>query len=186
MDGATVSHPGDIALGTRSARAQVGETIMARAVAPRSTVLLVDDNLLTGALLQAALEREGYAVELACDREHGLERVQAGGIDLVVLDQPSSETDDLEWTCRLGARNRGLYLPVIMLGERVRAAHPVASLAAGVAHYLTKPFNLSELLEQVRVWTQARERLRTFYARLLRAAEEPADLDRAARASWTA
>src|SRR5262249_3468633 len=154
------------------ARAPAGVRIMARAVVSRPTVLVVDHNLMTGALLQAALEREGYAVELARDPERGLERIPAGGIDLVLLDQPSSDPGGLNWVRRLGARKRGLSVPVIMLGERMRAAHPVASLAAGVAYYPTKPFDLPELLAQVRIWTQARERLRTFYARLLRAAAE--------------
>jgi len=159
---------------------------MARASVPHSTVLVVDHNLMTGALLQAALEREGYAVELARDREQGFERIEAGGIDLVLLDQQSPDSGGAEWCRRLRARSRELYLPIIMLSETVRAAQPVASLAAGVAYYLTKPFDLPELLHQVRVWTQARARLRAFYARLLRAAEEPVESDRAARGSLTA
>jgi DNA-binding response OmpR family regulator len=186
MHSTTALHPVEIAPGSRPARARAGELKMARASVPRSTVLVVDHNLMTGALLRTALEREGYAVELARDPEHVLERIEAGGIDLVLLDQRAPDSGGFEWRRRLRARSRELYLPVIMLTERVRAAHPVASLAAGVAYYLTKPFDLPELLHQVRVWTQARERLRTFYARLLRAAEGPTESDCATSGSWTA
>jgi len=186
MHCAVAPHPVDIALASRPARGRAGETSMTHAVVPRPTVLVVDHHLMTGALFQAALEREGYAVELARGREQAFARIQAGGIDLVLLEQPSSDADGLNWVRRLGARKRGRYLPVIMFGERVRAAHPVARPAGGVAYYQPKPFDLPELLEQVRAWTQARKRLRTFYARLLGAAEQSSRWDYAARGSRTA
>ena len=135
------------------------------------TVLVVARGGRYGAFLREALEREGYAVELAHDREHGLRRVLAGGIDLVVLRQRASDAGSARWCRRLAALHRGGYLPVIVLAERERGAPLAVGLADGVAAHLTRPLDVPELLRQVRIWTEARERLRAFYARLLRAVE---------------
>jgi DNA-binding response OmpR family regulator len=139
----------------------------------RPTVLVVDRSRKLGPFLRQALEREGYAVELAHDRERGFERALAGGIDLVVLRAPEADAGVAHWCRRLAACNRGRYLPVLLLAERVRGAPPVAGLAAGVAAYLTRPLDVPELLRQARVWTESRARLRAFYARLLRGVEAP-------------
>jgi DNA-binding response OmpR family regulator len=145
--------------------------MIADAIHPHSTVLLVDRDRESGAFLREALEREGYAVELAHDGEDGFERVLAGGIDLVVLHPRASDASSIEWCRQLAALHRRGYLPVILLAERVRGVHPAVGPAAGVAAHLTRPVDVPELLGQVRVWTDARKRLRTFYARLLRAVE---------------
>jgi DNA-binding response OmpR family regulator len=140
---------------------------------PDATVLVVDCDRESGAFLRGALERAGYAVELAHDREAGFKRALAGGIDLVVLHQQASDAGSFAWCRRLARRHRALYLPVILLTEQVRGEYPATGLAAGVSSCLTKPPNAEELLGQVRTWTDARERLRRFYARLLHAVEAP-------------
>ncbi len=134
-------------------------------------MLVVDHDGKSGALLREALERAGYPVALAHDREQGFVRVLAGGIDLVVLHQRAVDAAAFAWCRRLAARTPGRYLPVIVLAERACAPTPAAGRATGVAACLAWPVDVPELLRQVRVWTEAREQLRTFYARLLRAAE---------------
>jgi DNA-binding response OmpR family regulator len=135
------------------------------------TVLVAGPGGKSGLFLREALERAGYGVAVAHDREQAFARALAGGIDLVVLHQRAADAGAFEWCRRLAARNRGRYVPVIVLAELACGAPPAAGWAAGVAAYLTRPVDVPQLLRQVHVWTKARERLRTFYARLLRAAE---------------
>jgi DNA-binding response OmpR family regulator len=149
--------------------------MIAQTAHDQPTVLVVARGHQYGTFLREVLERDGYAVEVAPDGERGFQRALAGGVDLVVLHQRGADAGGAQWCRRLAALSRGRYLPVILLAERVRGAPPGAGLAAGVAAHLTRPLDLPELLRQARVWTEARARLRAFYARLLRAAELSAE-----------
>ncbi|HEY7062067.1 MAG TPA: hypothetical protein VII06_11350 [Chloroflexota bacterium] len=139
-----------------------------------TTVLVVARGRKLGAFLREALERAGYAVELTHSREEGFGRALAGGIDLVVLHERAADAGSARWCRRLAALTRPRYLPVILLAERARGAPSAAGRAAGVAAHLRRPLDVPELLRQVAVWSQARQRLRLFYTRLLRAAEDAA------------
>jgi two-component system response regulator ArlR len=145
--------------------------MIAHAVNHDRTVLLVDRGRQSGTVLRDALKHKGYTVELAQDLERGFERALAGGIDLVVLHQRAFDEGSANWCRRLVALNRGPYVPVIMIAERVPREQPLAGLTAGVAAHLSSPLDAHELLYHVRIWTEARERLRAFYERLLRAVE---------------
>jgi len=110
-------------------------------------ILLVEDEpglLLT---LTDRLAAEGYAVETARDGEEGLLLAAGGGFDLVILDVMLPRKSGLD-VCR-DLRQRGTPTPVLMLTARGQVADKVVGLKIGADDYLTKPFDMMELLARV-------------------------------------
>jgi DNA-binding response OmpR family regulator len=113
-----------------------------------TTVLLAEDDAAIAEPLSRALQREGYAVEVATDGAAALERVRRGQVDLLVLDLGLPGMDGLE-VCRR-VRLDDPDLPVLMLTARTDEVDFVVGLDAGADDYVGKPFRLAELLARVR------------------------------------
>jgi two-component system response regulator MprA len=113
-------------------------------------VLVVDDEQPLRDALERALKVERYEVETAESGALALERMKTGGheIDAVVLDVLMPGIDGLEVCRRL--RASGDKTPVLMLTARVEVEDRVAGLDAGADDYVTKPFDLEELLARLR------------------------------------
>ncbi len=113
-----------------------------------SHLLLVEDDDQIAAPLIRTLEREEYEVERVADGLTGVERVAAGGIDLVLLDLGLPDIDGLEVCRRLRAAHfeGGIMILTARGGELDR----VVGLDVGADDYLGKPFSLAELLARVR------------------------------------
>src|SRR5262249_28111174 len=125
---------------------------------PPATILIVEDDPLIAEVLTSLLEASGHRVEAAEDGASGLDRILAGGIDLVLLDLMLPEIDGLELCRRVRARESADYVPIIMLTALASDAQRHAGFAAGADDYLTKPCTLDELLDRVRVWLRSRQR----------------------------
>jgi two-component system response regulator MprA len=110
-------------------------------------VLIADDEAAVRDALARVLVHEGYEVESAARGDEALERALAG-VDLVLLDVLMPEPDGLE-VCGL-LRGRGVETPILMLTARGETSDRVAGLDAGADDYLTKPFELDELLARIR------------------------------------
>jgi DNA-binding response OmpR family regulator len=123
-----------------------------------TTILIVEDDPLIAEVLTSLLEAAGHRVEAAGDGASGLDRILAGGIDLVLLDLMLPEIDGLELCRRVRARESADYVPIIMLTALASDAQRHAGFAAGADDYLTKPCTLEELLDRVRVWLRSRQR----------------------------
>jgi DNA-binding response OmpR family regulator len=119
-------------------------------MASRPVILVVDDDPNTRAFLDQVLWQAGYDVEAVADGESALERIQAGGIDLVLLDRVLPGMDGVE-VCRQ-ARALGYDLPIVMLTAMVGQASRRASFTQGAHDYLDKPIDLDELLRCVDLW----------------------------------
>jgi DNA-binding response OmpR family regulator len=126
----------------------------------RAVVLVVEDDRLTRELLQEQLERAGYRGEVAADGITGLARIDAGGIDLVLLDLDLPDLDGLEVCRQVRAHKREVYLPIIMVTGRASEAERNAGFAAGVDDYVTKPLSRADLLDRVQFWVGALQRFR--------------------------
>ncbi|MDN5859829.1 MAG: response regulator transcription factor [Pseudonocardia sp.] len=113
-----------------------------------TTVLLAEDDAAIAEPLSRALQREGYAVDVAADGIAALERVREGAVDLLVLDLGLPGMDGLE-VCRR-VRLHLPDLPVLMLTARTDEVDFVVGLDAGADDYVGKPFRLAELLARVR------------------------------------
>jgi two-component system response regulator QseB len=112
-------------------------------------ILLVEDDELLGAGVQDTLGRAGYAVEWVRDGAHALSALEHGAFDAVILDLGLPGMDGLEVLRR--ARGGGNVTPVLILSARDAAGQRVQGLDAGADDYLTKPFDVEELLARVRV-----------------------------------
>jgi two-component system, OmpR family, response regulator len=110
-------------------------------------ILIADDEEHIRDVVQYALEREGYQVETAADGRVALERIEQGGIDLIVLDVLMPELDGLS-LCRM-VRQQG-EVPIIFLSSRGEEADRIVGLELGGDDYVTKPFSPRELSTRVK------------------------------------
>lgn len=112
------------------------------------TILIVEDDRSIRQGLERSLLKEGYEVRTAISAEEGLDRIEAGDVDLVVLDWMLPGKSGLEF-CR-GLRQSGFKKPVIMLTALADESDMVLGLDQGADDYITKPFSLGELLARIR------------------------------------
>jgi two-component system alkaline phosphatase synthesis response regulator PhoP len=110
-------------------------------------VLLVEDEPGLVLTLRDRLTREGYAVESSVDGEGGLERATREVFDLVLLDVMLPRVNGFDVLREL--RTRGVNTPVIMLTAKGQVVDKVAGLKLGADDYVTKPFEMVELLARM-------------------------------------
>ena len=110
------------------------------------SVLIVEDDRNIAELLQMYLEKEGYAVTIAADGGQGLAKFRAIKPDLVLLDVMMPVMDG--WAvCR--AIRAESQTPVIMLTAKGETDDKVAGLKNGADDYVTKPFEMKEVLARI-------------------------------------
>jgi two-component system, OmpR family, response regulator len=114
-----------------------------------AVVLVVEDHEPTRELLSEVLGAEGYAVETVRDGGHGLARLEAGGIDAILLDRRLPDMDGRSLCRQLRARGALTTVPIILMSAEADEAERTAAFADGASDYLTKPFELDELLAVV-------------------------------------
>ncbi|HLH27254.1 MAG TPA: response regulator [Chloroflexota bacterium] len=134
------------------------------------TVLVVEDDPTIREVVQALLESLGHTVAAVADGQAALDRIHAGGVDLVLLDLMLPDVNGLELCRRLRAYENGSYLPIIMLTALNGEADRHAGFAAGADDYIGKPFDANELLDRAEVWLRTRQRLKQQQAVLRRQA----------------
>jgi len=110
-------------------------------------ILLVEDEPGLVMTLTDRLMNEGYAVESREDGESGLEEALSGAYDLVLLDVMLPRKGGFD-VCRK-IRQAGLTVPILMLTARSQVVDKVVGLQLGADDYLTKPFDMMELLARV-------------------------------------
>ena len=115
-------------------------------------VLVVEDEPKMASLLQRALVREGYAVDLATAGDEALWAIDETDYDAVVLDAMIPPPDGFEVCRRIRAEGR--WSPVIMLTARDGIEDRVRGLDCGADDYLVKPFAFRELLARLRSLTR--------------------------------
>jgi DNA-binding response OmpR family regulator len=111
-------------------------------------ILLVEDDRSIAGFVEPELEHLGFAVRCAYDGHAGLEEAQAFGPALIILDIMLPGLDGVGVLRRL--RQGGNRVPVIMLTARDTTLDKVHSLDSGADDYLTKPFDIEELLARIR------------------------------------
>ncbi len=110
-------------------------------------VLVVDDELPIVEAVAYSLKKEGYGVLTATDAEQCLETVRRDAPSLVLLDVmlPSASGFDV---CRMLRKQSDV--PIIMLTARAEETDRVVGLEIGADDYVTKPFNMRELMARVK------------------------------------
>jgi two-component system OmpR family response regulator len=112
-------------------------------------VLIVDDDEFIRQLLASALRFAGFVADLCGDGHAALARVSAFDPDLILLDIMMPNLDGLEACRRL--RAAGVETPIIFLTARDRTDEKILGLVGGGDDYVTKPFDLDELVARIDV-----------------------------------
>ena len=112
-----------------------------------NTILIIEDDANTTALITLYCEREGFRTLTAADGISGLDRARKERPDLVILDLMLPEMDGWEVCRRL---RQASDVPIIMLTARGDEIDRVSGLSLGADDYVVKPFSPRELVERVK------------------------------------
>jgi DNA-binding response OmpR family regulator len=110
----------------------------------KQSIVVVDDDAGMRSVLGRLLSTAGYSVHGACDIRDASERILDTSPVAVLLDLGLPSGDGLEFTRFL--RASGESMAIIIVTARSRADQKIAGFAAGADEYITKPFDISELL----------------------------------------
>lgn len=110
-----------------------------------NTILVVDDDVYIGNMLEEVLHKEGYGVLRAYSGSEALLLLASDRPDLVLLDLMLPGLNGEEVLAAIQG------IPVIVVSARAEAEDKVSLLLGGAADYVTKPFDISELLARIAV-----------------------------------
>ncbi len=118
-----------------------------------SRILIVEDEEKIARFVELELAHEGYDAEKAADGRTGLELAESGRFDLVILDIMLPQLSGIEVLRRLRRHDNPAVAdtPVILLTARDSVTDKVSGLDMGANDYVTKPFEIEELLARIRV-----------------------------------
>ncbi len=110
-------------------------------------VLVVDDEKALVKGIKFNLEMDGFEVDTAFDGMEAVEKVRAGGIDLLIMDLMMPKKNGLEACLEIRSFSK---LPIIMLTAKSEDNDKIIGFEYGADDYVTKPFNILELKARVR------------------------------------
>ncbi|WP_211747986.1 response regulator transcription factor [Paenibacillus sp. Marseille-Q4541] len=113
-----------------------------------SSILIVEDEEKIARVLEIELEYEEYKVSKATSGTEGLAAFQKGNFDLVLLDVMLPGLSGIEVLRRI--RSQDEHTPVILLTAKGSVEDKVSGLDLGATDYVTKPFQIEELLARIR------------------------------------
>ena len=147
-----IVNPVQLAQHARSALAKTAiapAAMAAPAAAAAPLIMVVDDSLTVRKITSRLLEREGYRVLTAKDGVDALELIKdtLPAVMLVDIEMPRMDGFELTRTVRGDQRTRGI--PIIVISSRTAEKHRDQATQLGVNAFLGKPYQESELLEQV-------------------------------------
>lgn len=117
----------------------------------RMSILVVEDNPLSAAVLERHLCTQGWAVLHAADGRTALEVLErAPDVELLITDIQMPELDGLQLIEAIRARAEWKTLPILVATARASAELVTRVAMLGVRHMAVKPFNLEQLVRQVR------------------------------------
>lgn len=119
---------------------------------PRPRVLIVEDDPDALLLFRVSLESSGFETSLAADGGTALRRMEAEGPDLILLDLMLPVMDGWAVLAQAGSRD----LPVVVCTAKAGTEDRSRAMRLGAAAYITKPFDLHQLIDTV--WSVLEER----------------------------
>ncbi|MFN3076041.1 MAG: response regulator [Alphaproteobacteria bacterium] len=109
-------------------------------------ILVIEDDPQLRRFLRASLELRGYQVLEAVDGRNGADHLTAESPDLILLDLNLPDVDGLQFLSEIRSWSR---TPVIVMSVRSATADKIQSLDGGASDYVTKPFDIGELLARI-------------------------------------
>jgi two-component system KDP operon response regulator KdpE len=125
----------------------IDPTAARREIAEPAKILIVDDEPQIVRVLSMAFTAQGYRVKSASDGESALTQLKSWAADLVITDLSMPNMDGVE-LCR--AIRQYSNVPILVLSVRNQEKVKVEALDAGADDYVTKPFQIDELLARIR------------------------------------
>jgi DNA-binding response OmpR family regulator len=114
-----------------------------------NTLLIVDDDPNIFQLLNVNLENAGYRVLKASDGEEAIEMALTETPDLIILDIMMPKIDGYQVCRKLRENEQTHLIPIIVLSARDKPSDKIKGLKLGADDYLTKPFDMDELLARI-------------------------------------
>jgi DNA-binding response OmpR family regulator len=112
-------------------------------------VLVVDDDPPTRILLRKQLTAKGFEVLLAGNGLEALQVLEQSLPDLIICDMTMPELDGIGFVKAIKAKSETRNIPVIFLTASNDARHMVDGINVGARYYLTKPFEVNELVWKI-------------------------------------
>ena len=120
----------------------------------KGKVLIVEDEWRIARFLQMELEHEGFDAQIESNGQRGWQRAAQEAFDILLLDRMLPDMDGIE-ICR---RVREISsVPIILLTAKDTVADKVSGLDSGADDYVTKPFDIQELLARIRAALRKRQ-----------------------------
>jgi DNA-binding response OmpR family regulator len=113
-----------------------------------SAILMIEDDPAVAQSLQDGLSRAGFEVIWKANGTDGVLYAQQAGVQLILLDVRLPDGSGLDF-CRQ-MRQKGLHAPIIILTAQHESLDKVLGLEMGADDYVTKPFDLRELISRIR------------------------------------
>src|SRR5882672_6618828 len=117
---------------------------------PTHRVLVVEDDDGTQTLLRKLLSSKGFVVEVASNGLEGLMHIESARPDVIVCDINMPELDGFQFVRAIKARPQTHSIPVIFLTASTDARHIVDGINVGARFYVTKPFEMNDLLWKIK------------------------------------
>ena len=117
--------------------------------ADKGDLLIVDDKIDNLRLLFTTLSQEGYEVRRVLSGKQALKAIEFEPPDLILLDIKMPDMDGYEVCSRLKQNQNTREIPVIFLSALSEAIDKVKAFEVGGADYITKPFQLSEVIARI-------------------------------------
>ncbi len=130
----------------------------------KNSILIVEDDKNTGFLLEKRLAEEGFEVTLCDDGLKGLKAFRSGRFNLCVLDIMLPSKDGLELGRDIHLINS--EMPIIFLTARTLKSDKILGYQGGCDDYITKPFDIDELLFKIHAILKRSTRFKTIQQKI--------------------
>jgi len=117
---------------------------------PKAKILLVEDDSSLGFVIKDNLEEHGYEVIFSSDGENGWQQFMRHNIDICLLDVMLPKKDGMALAGQIRKKND--KIPILFLTAKSMDEDRIAGFKAGGDDYITKPFNMQELLLRIEVF----------------------------------
>jgi DNA-binding response OmpR family regulator len=116
----------------------------------KKRILVVDDEVDLVETVRFSLELEGYDVLIAYNGEEALNQARKENPDLILLDLMLPKLDGYKVCRLLKFDERYKHIPILMLTAKIQEKDKVTGMETGANEYITKPFEMDELMKKVK------------------------------------
>ena len=114
--------------------------------------MVVDDEVDLVKTISFSLEAEGYTVLVSYNGEDALNQARKENPDLILLDIMLPKLDGYKVCRLLKFDERYKHIPILMLTAKTQEKDKIVGIETGADEYITKPFNMDELMEKIKAY----------------------------------